>query len=99
MRFSVSSELTAVLLTASKKKKKKKKRRRRKKDVGMLLDVYELIWFKLGLTIDTIERYFLVQVQLNLTLIKSNRSARKRKLLCKLSHEVFDRFGWNLAHC
>ena len=31
-------------------------------DVGMHLGVYELIWFKVGMMRDTIERYILILV-------------------------------------
>ena len=43
-------------------------------------DVYESIWSKLGMMIDTIVLYILVLVLLFLTLIQGHRTARKQNL-------------------
>ena len=60
----------------------------------MHLDIYESVWFKLGMVIDTIVLYILT-----LTLIQSHRSVRKQKLLHQLSKKNFNRFEWNLICC
>ena len=72
--------------------------------VGIHSDIYESIWFKLGLMTDTVELYILILVLLTLTLIQGHRSARKQKLWRQLSHKVFlggrvGWFGWNLVYC
>ena len=58
--------------------------------VGMHLNVYEWIWFRLGLMIDTIVLYVWILVWLTLTLIEGHRIVRKQKLPWQLSHKVFN---------
>ena len=82
MRFSESRGTTAVLLTVSKNF-----------IVDMHSDVWELIWFKLGMMIDTVKFDILVLVYVALTMIQGHRSARKQKRLWQLSHKVCNRFG------
>ena len=55
------------------------------KTVMMDFDVHELIWFKFGMMIDTIELYMLMLVLLTLTIIEGHRSMRKQKLPRQLS--------------
>ena len=52
-------------------------------NVGMHLDVYEWIWFKLGMMIDTIVLYILILIKLTLPLIQGHKSPRKRNILCQ----------------
>ena len=84
--FDETSETTAVLLTALKKT-----------SIGMFSDICILIWFTLGLMIDSTE--LLILVQLTLTLIQGHMSGRKQKILHHLSHKVFNQFGYNLVYC
>ena len=60
-------------------------------NAGINLDVYELIWFKPGMMIDTSVLYILIIVHVTLT--QGQRSVRKQKLLHQLSHKVCNRFG------
>ena len=46
----------------------------------MHLDIYESIWLKLGMLLNTIELYILIQVSLILTFIQGHMSVRKLKL-------------------
>ena len=80
--------MTAVLFTALKNL-----------NVCMQSETHECICFKLGLMIDTSVLYILILVQLIVTLIQGHRCARKQKLLCQLSHTVFNQFKWNWLHC
>ena len=77
-------EKTAVLLTAPKNF-----------NVGMHSDIYEPAWFKHDLMRDTSDLYILILVHINLTLIPGHRDAREQNLLCQLSPEVFNGFGWD----
>ena len=86
MGINETREITAVLMTVS-------------KNFGMHSHVYESIWFKVGMMIDTIELYILILTLLILTLIQGHRSTKKKKVLFQLSHKVFTLFGWNLAYC
>ena len=52
-------------------------------------NVYESIWFKLGVMIDTIEFYILILNLWTLALIQGHRSARKQKHLPQLTDNVF----------
>ena len=61
--------------------------------------VYEWIWFKLGLMIDTNVLYILILALLTLTLVQGHMSVRKQKFMCQFSHKVFNRFQWNLVYC
>ena len=47
----------------------------------MHLDIYEPVWFKLGMMIETIELYSLSPVYVTLTFIQAHRDARKLELL------------------
>ena len=76
-----TKEIIAVLLTASKNL-----------NDGMHSEVYESVWSKLGMIIDTVALYILILLWLALTLIQGHRSARKQKLLPQLSHKVFNQF-------
>ena len=58
----------------------------------MYSDVYESIWFKLGVMIGTIVLYITMLVWLTLTLIQGRRSGRKRNLLCQSFRKVFNQF-------
>ena len=65
----------------------------KKVNVGMHLNVYELIWFKLGMMIDTKELYMFILVRLTMTLFQGHMGrggggARKQICLCQLSHKV-----------
>ena len=70
-------------------------------NVDMHLDVYESIWFRFGLMIDTILLYILIVVllTLTLTLIQGHRRARKQNFRCPLPHKVFSGSEWNVVHC
>ena len=46
-------------------------------NVGMHSDIYESIWFKLGMLIDTIELCILIIIYVTLTLMQDHRYARK----------------------
>ena len=62
-------------------------------------EVYELICFKLGMTVDAAELYLLILVgDLDLD-SRSQACGKGKKHLCQLSHKAFSRFGWNLACC
>ena len=65
------------------------------KHVGMDLDVNEPIYLTLDMMID-ITLYIRIAVKVALAFIQDHLCARKQKLLCKLIHKVFNRFGWNL---
>ena len=67
-------------------------------NTGMHL-VYEPVWCKLGMMIDTIELYSLILVGVILTFIGGHRCARKWKLQHQLSHQVRAGFEWNLVCC
>ena len=54
----------------------------------MYSDVYQSIWFELGIMVDTIVICILILVYLTLTLMQGHRGVRKQKLLRQLSHEV-----------
>ena len=49
-------------------------------NVGMHSDVYELIWFKFSMIIDTIVLYILILVRITLTFTEGHRSMRKQVL-------------------
>ena len=49
--------------------------------------------------IDTIVLYIFILNLLTVTLIQCHMSVRKQKLLCQLSHKVFNPFGRNLLDC
>ena len=58
------------------------------------------IWFKLGLTMDTVKFYiFILVLCVTLTVIEGHWDARKYKLLCQLSPEVCNGFGCDIAYC
>ena len=57
----------------------------RKSNVGMFLDIYELIWFKVGVMVDAIVLNIFVLIWLTLTLIQGHMNARKQKLLRQFS--------------
>ena len=65
----------------------------------MHLDIYKTIWLKLGMMIDTAEVHSFVLVHLTLTLIQGHGFERKEHLVCQLSSEVKNGFGWNVACC
>ena len=48
------------------------------------LDVYEPVFFKLGMVTGTIELYILVLVWMTLTLIQGRRDARNQKNFCSV---------------
>ena len=50
-------------------------------DVGMHLNIYNLIWFKLGTMIDITELYILMLVLNDLTLVQGHKDARNPKLV------------------
>ena len=66
--------------------------------VGMHSDIYELIWFKCGVMIDTIELYILILVYY-WAWPQCHRSVRKQKLLHQLSHKGNSWFALNLVYC
>ena len=68
-------------------------------NVGMHSDIYQWIWFKLGMMIDTIVLYILILVYLTLTFIQGHWSVRKQQLLSQLCHKVFIWFEWNSVFC
>ena len=61
----------------------------RKLQFFMHLDVYEPVWFKCGMIIDTMECYIFVCVKVILTFIQGHRSVRKLQPVHQLSHRVF----------
>ena len=69
-----SREISAVLLTVWKIC-----------NIVMHLDVYELIWFKLDMVIDSSQLYILILVKV----IKCHSFARKQRVLCLLSEKSF----------
>ena len=68
-------------------------------NVGICLDIYESVWFKGGVIIDTFELYILTVGYVTLTMIQGHRSVRKQKLLCQLSHKIYNPFARNLVYC
>ena len=87
VRFNKTREIAVILLTAL-----------QTFNVGMHSNVYEWIWFRLGMMIDTVQLYIMILVLLTLTLIQSHRSARKQKPIHQLSHKVFSWCRWNLVY-
>ena len=77
-------EVTAVLQTVLKKKTL---------NVGMHSDIYEQIWFKLGMMIATTEFCIFSTGVSGLTLIQGHRVVRKQKLLHQFSHISADLDG------
>ena len=70
--------------------------------VGMHLDVYDTIWFKLGLIIDTVEHHILMLIWLTLTFIQGHISARnfrKQKTSVWMISQSFLLIWWNLVCC
>ena len=61
--------------------------------VGLHLDIYELVWFILGIMIDATELYSLIPVEVILTFIQGHMDAKRQKLMQQLSNKVFYRFG------
>ena len=68
------------------------------KKLGIVMHsyIYKSIWFKLGIMIDAVILYILIQYSLTLTMNQSHRSAKKQELLRQLS--VFDQFEWKLVY-
>ena len=52
------------------------------------VDIYKLIWFNLGVMVDTVELFIFILVYVTLTLIEGHEDARKWKLLCQLSLDL-----------
>ena len=75
VRFLELREIIPVLLTGS-----------NNFGTGMHSDIYELIWFKLGLVIDTAELCMMTLGLVILTIIQGHRDAREQKLLCHSSY-------------
>ena len=65
--------------------------------IGMHLNIYESIWFKLSMMIGTIDLYILILVFLTLTFIQGHRSARKQKFLGNYLTKIFNEFGWKVV--
>ena len=57
--------------------------------------VYELIWFKLILKLDTAELYILILVYMTLTLVQDQRGVKEQENLHQLSHTLVNQFEWN----
>ena len=51
-------------------------------------NVHLLIWFQLGMIVDTIELSILILVSMTLTFVQGHRNARKQKLMCQLFYKV-----------
>ena len=65
-------------------------------NVDIHSDVFESIWFKLCVLIDSVELFI---IDLDLHFKDSHWSARKQKLLRQFSLKVFSRFARNLVCC
>ena len=63
------------------------------------MDIYQSVWFKIGMMIDTSVLCILILVSLTFSFIQGHRSVKKQKPLCQLSHKVFNWFEWNLVYC
>ena len=88
VRFIQTKEITAVLQTALKENF----------NVGMLSNVCEWIWFKLGVMIDTIILYIFMLVLLTLISIQGHRSVRMQNLQRQQSQSIWMKFGILLRH-
>ena len=85
MRFVRPVEKTAVLLTASKNF-----------SVCGHSNMYESIWFKLGMTIDIIKCCILILVKVNRRL----QVCKKGNTSAPVIVHIFEtQFGWNLVYC
>ena len=66
-------------------------------NIGTHSDIYELVWFKLRMMIDTTEHCVLTAVHVTLILIQGHREAGKETFSAKYVSKVLVGFGWNLA--
>ena len=67
-------------------------------NIGMHLNITELIWLKLVM-IDITRLYILILILNDMTFIQGHKGGRKGKLLCQVSHKVFDQFELDLVCC
>ena len=77
MTFNETKEMTAVLFTAPKHL-----------NADMHSAIYELVWSKLCMLMDTVALYILMLVLMTLTMIQSHMGATKHQLLYQSSHKV-----------
>ena len=68
-------------------------------NIGLHLDIYEPIWFKLDMMTDATKLYILIIVYVTWTVIQGHRDTKKQTLLCQLSSKDVNEFGWNLVCC
>ena len=59
-------------------------------DIGLCLDIYELISFKLGMVKDTTKLYSLICALKTMTFVQGHCCLRMHKLLCSFSHIFID---------
>ena len=67
-------------------------------NIGMHLDVYEPLWFKLGMMMGVTELYILILVYLTFTFVQGHYNAGKRTLLRYLCQKVLSACQLNLVY-
>ena len=85
LRLNETREITAVVLTVSKNF-----------NIDMYLDIYESIWFKLAMMIDTVKLYIFDTSLTDHDLESRSQECKKENVLLQLRHKDFNCFGWNL---